>query len=265
MKFALPFSNSYKDLKSTEIQWIINYKPQIDKLNNFIQEFQNYRIICKFESDPTDKDIEILNILTKKFKNSKIIAAIPYYTQEIEQKFNNNEILHYYQRPVNTWEDFSGCINLNVTDILITEGLCFSLPTVKKRAAEKNILVRSYCNVCENEWNSLPSYKSFFVRPDDIDLYNNYIDVFEFYDEKEPQKIKTLYEIYHNDKKWFGLLKQLIKNYKGDEDNKTLVSVFTEKRIKCDHKCFKNDFCKICDNIVTLGKTLDKKSLYIKE
>ena len=265
MKFALPFSHLYQKLASEDVQWIINYKPQIEKLNNFIEQFNNHRIILKISDFSIEKDTEILKILTEKFENSEIVAAVNEYSPEVEKVLNDNNIKHYYNIPVFTWDDLAGFLTLNVTDILITEDLCFSLPIVKEKTKEKGVKIRSYCNVCETRWDTIPSYKFFFIRPDDIDIYAKYIDVFELFEEEDPKRVKTLYEIYHDDKKWFGKLKEIIKNYKDDDEDTALVSIFAEKRVKCNHKCFKDSNCCVCDNLISLNQILNKKQLYVVE
>lgn len=74
--------------------------------------------------------------------------------------------------------------------------------------------MRSYCNLCESSWEKTPSIKTFFIRPEDLDIYEKYINTFEFFtDEKDAVRLNSLYKIYTKDRLWYGLLKDLIVGY----------------------------------------------------
>lgn len=90
-----------------------------------------------------------------------------------------------------------------MSDIYITNDLAFDLNTLSKEVHKINnkCQIRVYCNIAQSalvlqEQNSL---KSFFIRPEDVDLYEKYIDVLEFYGVDE--KLETYYKIYVIDKK----------------------------------------------------------------
>jgi hypothetical protein len=83
----------------------------------------------------------------------------------------------------------------------------FSAQILSKAAKQKNKSLRAFCNVCQSSWDYTPSIKTFFIRPEDLSLYEGIIDTFEFYtDEKDATKINALYEIYTKDKVWNGKL-----------------------------------------------------------
>jgi len=58
-----------------------------------------------------------------------------------------------------------------------------------------------------NKYND--GFKQFFIRPEDVDIYGEYVDVIEFYDSIEQQNV--LYEVYFKDKEWNGKLREIIK------------------------------------------------------
>lgn len=129
------------------------------------------------------------------------------YTPELEQVLSNKQIPHYYQNFVNTLDEFEGFLSLDVTDIFITEELAFSALFLSQKAKEKNKSLRVFCNICQSSWKGTPSLKTFFIRPEDIDLYANFFDTFEFfYRDQNANEVNTFYEIYAKDKKWFGRL-----------------------------------------------------------
>lgn len=164
---------------------------------------------------------------------------------------SENQILHYYKEYITTWDQFQGFLNLNITDIFISDDLAFDLKVISFHAKKRNIKIRCFCNFCSSSWDKTPSLKKFFIRPEDLRFYGKYIDTFEFYINNK-NNINTLYEIYAKGQRWFGLLKEIIINYEGDEDNRFIISPFGEKRLNCRKRCMREiePTCHICDRII---------------
>ena len=262
MEFAIPFTKNFKYFNQN-IQLNINYKPKIKELNTFINAYQNYRINLIFSDFKEQRDLVIILALKEKYPQSKIIVCIPYYNQEIEQLLNKNNIQHYYSEFVITWDRFQGFLSLNITDIFISDILAFNLEKISYYAKKKNISLRCFCNLCDSSWEETPSLKTFFIRPEDLYLYAQYIDTFEFY--TDTTNINTLYEIYTKDKKWFGKLNEILVGYEGEDDNKFIISSFGERRLNCGKRCMKDlpPTCQFCDRIIELSKTLEKRDIIV--
>ena len=129
----------------------------------------------------------------------------------------------------------------------------FNVKILSTAAKKNNKSLRSFCNVCESSWLETPSIKTFFIRPEDLKLYEKYIDTFEFYiNNTSASRLNTLYEIYVKDQKWFGKLEEIIVGYIGEEDNRFFIpNNFGEKRLNCNKKCMQdNEKCNICNRIV---------------
>ena len=131
-------------------------------------------------------------------------------------------------------------IKLGVTDLYIAEQLGFELDKVAEVAHSNNVRIRVYPNVAQRLSKRTSALKSFFIRPDDIRLYENYVDVFDlFYYNEEKQQQNVLFDIYAKDKKWFGRLDELIIGFDNNLDSKYVIPRFGEKRIKCGRQCLK--------------------------
>jgi len=118
----------------------------------------------------------------------------------------------YFSIPAYTWDQFLTYISIGVSDIFISGDLAFELDKISPIAKEKNIRIRCYANIVQvdnnlNKYND--GFKQFFIRPEDIDIYGEYVDVIEFYNSIERQN--TLYEIYFKDKEWNGKLREIIQ------------------------------------------------------
>lgn len=224
------------------------------------------------EMEINNKDIEIIKALMEKYPQSKIVLALPEYSPQLEQFCVEQGLPHYYQEQISTIDRFNGFLSLDVTDIFIANELGFSLNRIKPKAEHYGKALRCYCNVCESSWwedVDHCSLKTFFIRPEDIDLYSNYIDTFEFYlpDDNVP-RINTLYEIYAQKKRWFGRYDELIFGYDGEEDGRYMIPDFGIRRLYCGKECaYVADSvpsCHICDRISELCKTLKDHDLIVK-
>lgn len=270
MKFQIPFYRNFKYFDKDKIQILINYKPDIKKLDNFINQYKDYRIIIAFGEEEDKKggfilnDYKIIQVLLQKYPDVDLVVRMSTYDQVVEEDLNKYNIPHYYQYICCDWEDLLGFCSLNITDIRIGGNLAFLLEFTKEIAKKNNIQLRCICNFCEQKWQSIPSIKNFFIRPEDIPLYSNYIDTFEFMPYDKNTNYNVLYEIYGIKHKWLGKLKEIIINYQGEEDNKTLIPEFGQYRSRCQRKCLiDNNFCKICDRIIELSKVLNDKNIIL--
>lgn len=271
MNFAVPFMRKFEFFEDP-VELNIKYKPEIDKLVNFIEQYgEKHRINLLYSNFDVPNDIKILQALQEKFPTYKIVAALPYYSLELEQAINTAGIPHYYITFVTNWQLLQGFLTLNVTDIFLAENLMFDIIKVKEMLLQKkkNVALRSYCNICEGAWSQTPSIKKFFIRPEDLPLYENLIDTFEFFLPDallSVTRLNTLYTIYTCDKYWFGKFNEIITGYEGDEDSRFIISTFGEQRLKCRQKCMSNlePTCHICDRIIELGKALKDKNIMVQ-
>ena len=125
-------------------------------------------------------------------------------------------------------------------------------------------------NVAQSSWEGTAALKKFFIRPEDVDAYEPYIDTFEFWDDSDEYRNHqkhmniVLHHIYAIDKKWFGKLNEIIYGLDCDIDSRFTIPRFAEMRIKCNKKCMKGGSCNICDNIYDLSKTLEKAEIMVK-
>lgn len=263
MNFAVPFMRNFAYLND-DVQLNIVYKPQIKELDNFISVYGTHRINFIMQNF-TEKDCEIFLALKEKYPDSVLVVCVPYYHKELEHMLTSNGVPHYYNEIVTNWDKFNGFLSLAVTDIFIGEELAFSAKILSNRAKKNGKALRSFCNVCESSWDETSSIKTFFIRPEDLSLYENIIDTFEFYTEADVHKINTLYQIYNIDKKWSGKLKEIIVGYNGEEDSRFIIPRFGERRLECGKDCAKglDSSCHICDRIVELSQTLKDQKIMV--
>ena len=268
MKFCVNFSKESKILdKVDEINIQYNRIESAEALSQFCEEHKNQRInLC-------------IDNLEEGLYNNWIKDALDYQEQHQDYKIyirleGKNEELSvmlmkypkakfYFNYYVNTWDMFIGYVNYGVSDIFIIEGLGFELDKIAAIAHSHNIQVRAFPNVAQSSWKELDDLRKFWIRPDDIDAYEQYVDVCEFFGEEKEIKPNILYEIYSKDKTWFGNLKEIIIGLKNDIDSRYIIPRFAKKRIRCGRECLKGGNCKICDNIQELSGNLEKAGLIV--
>jgi hypothetical protein len=174
----------------------------------------------------------------------------------------SNGFTFYFKDYVRDWDTLHGFISLGVSDMMIVEELGFDLIKVSGVAWEHDIQIRVMPNVAQSSWNQTPALKKFFIRPEDVDIYESYVDVFEFFGQKDKQD--TYYRIYEIDKKWFGDLSEVIISFDEHLDSRYLLPSFANRRASCGKRCLKGYPCQICEANADLAKVLEENNLLIK-
>ena len=282
MKFAVPYfkKNGGKWMDAAD-EVIIKYENNGElALVNFIKEHPNQRII-----------IDIINF--DDFSHNKLNPAIfrglktEHYLKNWALRFNHNvpevegylkdsglltfdlympEIDYFYKMPVETFEQLDRFLYTSASDVYITNALAFDLKRVKEKInkAEFPPKIRIYPNVCQAYWKDITSIKSFFVRPEDVKLYEPYVDIMEIYAETLLQltSADVYFDIYHNSGTWYGDLKEYLIGCNCSIYNPYVFTDFGERRLRCQKKCVINGSCNFCDSqleyMELMNKTMDK-------
>lgn len=266
MKYCLPYNQytSGNPRINEADEWKIEYNPNDKTLIDFIEKNSNKRInlcIGNKINLKEETDLKFLQELCERYDN--IFIAIDDYSIENINILKNSKIKYYFNLLyVTDWDILYECINAKPTDIIIAESLGFELDKVSKILHDKNINIRVFPNVAQSSSKETNDLLKFFIRPEDVSFYENYIDTFEFYD--DGKKAIQYFHIYKEKKEWFGKLKEIIIDFNSDLDNKYVLPRFAEKRFSCNKNCIKGGTCRICYNIDSLSKTLDEAGLIIQ-
>lgn len=263
MNFAVPFFRNFKYMQDQNVQFNIIYKPKIKELSDFIEMYGQHRINLLIQNlDSFKEDIDIISALKEKYPETKLVVALfPQIDISYIKQLKDHSIDFYFNTIVTNIDEFNNFLKLGVTDIKIGGWLGFYAKYLSKIAKKNNTLLRACPDFCSG-YDEV-SFKTFFIRPEDIDTYANYIDTFQFI--HDPTRINTIYEIYVKDKKWDGKLREIIIGYIGDEDSRFIIPTFAEIRTRCKKRCaYDTDVsCQICNRIMDLGESLDKNDYMI--
>lgn len=228
---------------------------------NFLNQYaKTQRVIIRVEKTIEQKDINFLELLATQnnyniailFKLSPV-GFVTFTPAGID--LQNLKIPFFFDKMITSWEGLREILDLGVSDVYIGGMLGFDLERVNKFIPE-GIQIRSYVNVCQANWDNSEGFKTFFIRPEDLNYYGNFIDVFEFYESVDTQN--TLYEVYFHTQEWNGNLREIIKGLKLDINNYYILGPeFARRRAQCRRKCIKGERCELCDGLVDLTKSLE--------
>lgn len=256
MKSCIEWRKDFKYLPQID-EFIIDYKENKNKeLVNFLNQYaKTQRVIIRVEKTIEQKDINFLELLATQNNYNIAILFPSTHLYGIEKDLQNLKIPYFFTLVALDWEDLRELLDLGVSDIYIGGMLGFDLERVNKIIPE-GVQIRSYVNICQYEWDNSEGFKGFFIRPEDLNYYGNFIDVFEFFKSVDTQN--TLYEVYFHTQEWNGNLKEIIKGLKLDINNYYILGPeFARRRAQCRRKCIKGERCELCDGLVDLAKSLE--------
>ncbi len=268
MKYCINYSNKSHIIDKVD-EILIRYDKNkiLELFTQFIPAHLNQRIIVQLiEEDNIDTIVNNLKKIISIYNENKDIKfdiQLPFYNQKFIEELKDTNLKYFFKAAANSWDKFTGLISQNVSDIYITDELAFELDKIAEIAHKNNIKVRIYPNVAQSRWDKLSDILKFFIRPEDIEIYEPYVDVCEFYGDKA-QQIDTYYKIYQEDKKWFGDLQEIIIGLDSKIDSRYIIPRFAEKRIKCGKDCLKGGKCEMCKRILDLSEQLENAHLVVQ-
>ena len=158
-------------------------------------------------------------------------------------------IKFYYGYPINSFYEANLLARLGVCYIRLGETLFFDI----KKAANIGIPIRAVPNIAsEKHWPGDDGICGTWIRPEDIELYGQYITACEFED-CDRSKEQALYRIYAEDKAWPGPVNMLISNITTDATNRLIINDFATHRLTCEHACQRGKICHWCSRCLQLA------------
>lgn len=266
MNFCMPYLQYIKNNKKDKIKEILISYDKDKKFLDILASLQEkiididfYYDAIKKESDLNECELQKLQLIAEKF-NLDIRLRIS------EKDLDKIDLIKKYNLPffvytwIKNWDMLKYYSTLGVCSMYIVESLGFELDKVKTVALEKNFTVRVFPDVAQSSVNEIQDIYKFFIRPEDLDFYSQFIDVIEFF--RVEEKHNVLLDIYL-DKVWMGPLDQVIIGFKENVNNQFLPSELSTYRATCGKRCFQGYPCNICQRAVELSKLLEENGLQI--
>ena len=146
MNFSIPYTRKFNHFDQSNVEININYSPKVKQLENFIIKYKQKRINLIFDSwgdFDQERDPDLILAFRQKYPTCNLVMRLPniiepFYAKEIQTLLAEKQLPHYYFTLANRWDIFNGLLETSVTDIYVTEDLCFSMDIIKQKAQEKN-------------------------------------------------------------------------------------------------------------------------------
>lgn len=204
--------------------------------------------INKIHNDFPDKEIIIyLNWLHVTDEELDIVKAEGYK--------------YIFNSPATKLSEVAAMVYRGASEVIIAEDLGFNLKLLQP-IRQSGVKIRIYPDVAQiaTRCRKLPSLTRFFVRPEDLPLYEDLIDTVEFW--ARDDRLSVVYEIYKQ-QQWKGLLNLVIKDLDDiDIDNTGITPYFGKARLSCKKRCAYSD-CDICSVTESLAKSFEEAEVGI--
>lgn len=254
------------------IEWRKHFKylPQVDEFNIDFKENKTKKLLSFLDTyaitqrvnirDVTESDdINLIASLKEKYNVAICFTCSPEEIKTEDYKtIEKAKVPFYFDYPIDNWGRLEYYLSLGVSDVFISGELGFDLPRVREKVKEKeDVQIRVWANIAQGSNPKSDGLKDFYIRPEDIDIYGEYIDIIEFFNSEKEQNI--LYDVYFHDKAWDGKLKEIIKGMSCEVNNYYILGDdFVKRRIECKQDCIKGGKCRLCDRLQGLADALEK-------
>ena len=214
---------------------------ELNKLLDIYEDNPNITFIIRITSKEDKNKIqwqqlEQYNIMTQ---NKVIIETDSFQIMDVCKLFN---LQYFYAIPVNTLYEVKALKDYGCCDVRIDAPLTHMLD----KLGQYGMTVRMTPNIAYYKY--IPREDGVigsWVRPEDVELYEPYVEVFEFEDCDRVRE-QALYNTYAIHKKWPGSVNNLISNLDYQGTNRLIPRDFTELRLMCGQKCLSGHPCKAC-------------------
>jgi hypothetical protein len=258
MKYCLKYTNICTKLHHADE---ISIKYIEDKgLVDFMKKFKAQRIILRINpANFSNSEIRKLIAIKKQYPEYNFSVALPYFDNALIPWFRDEKIPFFIDKPCMCWEELHYLIKEGVSDINISGPLGFEMSKVKQvlNSLDRKITIRATPNKVENMIIYTPTLIGFYIRPEDVFLYEDYIDVLEF---EGLEHQDTFFAIYAEQKQFLGNLNQCIYGFQEQVDNKGLVSLCGERRRACGRQCLSGGRCRRCYALADIAKPMGDRA-----
>lgn len=255
LKFSVNYKSKYKE-EAGEIKCPWN---KLGSIFDFIESHPRKRYNITIEEKLTEDE------LNKLFEQLEIMkSVVDDYTIETSQVSILNILLKkgypsFLNFSITDWELLQSLIEKGVSDILIDGPLCFNLSKLNLLTDKVNLRISPV--ISPNVSLIVRNPKSFFVRPEDIHLYDGIINYVDFLVD-DIEKENALFSIY-NREAFFYDINSLIPGLP-QINNSLFKEDFAQARINCGQKCKIPGYtCNYCTTYFSLLenmlKLVDKK------
>ena len=272
MKYCVRYSRKFNYIDKVD-EFKIVYKPNHEKLLAFLELYSKKRIIISFTVDDI-QEIVLSKCLEKytSLENKNFAFLLPPINEENKviislfiKELKKSNIEYFFNEKLYSIDKVWEIISLGVSDVYICGELGFELKSISKRIHDAGVKIRIHPDVAQSTAVSVDPLTKFFVRPEDIYKYNDYVDVCEFFAEDKIRD-NLLYSVYAKEHRWYLNLNDIILGLDCEPvSNISISKQFGTVRLNCRKRCMREGGCAICTRCIELSRKLEEKGLVLKE
>lgn len=268
MNFCLTYHNSVLERYPDFDEIIIKYFKKDDlAIFDFAnkENIANKRLILNISEYKIETEgfADLIAIIKKlqTICDTTILLSIKQY--DFSQILKKNEIPFFFYKVAETWDELKSLVKADVSDVYVGSELGFRIPEIAQFCHNLNIKVRVFANVAQTSapLKNMTDISAFFIRPEDLGKYEEYVDTVEFFGPLDRQGV--LLKIYKRGS-WEGSLSDIIVGYKNKIANHTIAPQFGNVRLKCQKQCCMNK-CNLCFKIEEIAEKVDNLGFRFKE
>ena len=204
--------------------------------------------LCRYYIHSNEEDIDWQVIKTYKTLTQDNFVFGLSYIDEIKECIEN-DIDFYYLNPIRSFRELQGIKNIGAKWAFIDAPLFFQMDKVK----EIGVPIRITANLAVRELlpyaDGVPGP---WVRPEDVDTYEPYVDTIEFGRVNLEQE-RALFRIYAEQKHWPGDLGMIVQDLNYTGTNRMIPPDLAKKRLNCGQRCQESGHCRLCWRMLDLA------------
>ena len=183
------------------------------------------------------------------------------FSSEDKQYWKDNVPCYMFDYGCKTWDELYEQLFYGAAEVIVYGELGFSIDKVSEIVHAAGAQLAVIPDMVQNGARDVPysNIRKFFIRPEDTDLYEDYLDIFKL--AATGNTLDIHYTAYAGTKDWFGPLKEIIYGLKSDIDNRCIIETFGSARLSCGQKCVKYGKCDICGRCEELSDLMREYEL----
>lgn len=244
MKFCLSSSltrNSLQEADEIRIKW--KNKNSIDSL---VEKYGKKPYILMLEEDSDLVKVELIHfdVVTE---NNLIVSCKNIQQLQTIREFGIKYMLDY---------EVPSTYELRALAALGCEYAYIGLPLFFSLSATRDIdiklrIIPTRCS--DHKFPTEDSICGHWIRPEDLDEYEDYIDVVEFED-CAIRREETLFKVYKNQKTWSTQLNILVEDLSSNAINRLINPDLVYHRLGCGQSCKNFSTCHACQHALILAE-----------
>ena len=248
MKYCVGGRQGYPTMKKAD-EIKVEYH-DMDRIRDFIEKLPDKVIILEV-SDFIKEDMSTLEFFRDNLENFVLCLK----NLSLAKVFKELGFKFYWQYPITSYYELQGILALEPEYVLLGEPLCFDL----EKVASYGVKIRLVANVAYDAYIPRENgIRGRWIRPEDVPVYDEYVDVLEFRMCNLEQE-RTLLHIYKDNGYWPGNLNLLIENLGFHVDNRAIPEEIGKIRANCQQRCMRHGACRFCETAFKFADALRKE------